>query len=63
VSPPHVTLNQVFAGMMPHMLIVNLCLAFMYLWPGMTLWPPEFLYGNQAATAARPSQANRRRHP
>jgi hypothetical protein len=49
--------------MMPHMLIVNLCLAFMYLWPSMTLWPPEFLYGNQAATAARPSQANRRRHP
>jgi TRAP-type mannitol/chloroaromatic compound transport system permease large subunit len=45
VSPPHVTLNQIFAGMMPYMLIVILCLAFMYLWPGMTLWLPEFLYG------------------
>ena len=46
VSPPHVTLNQIFAGMMPYMLIVILCLAFMYVWPGMTLWLPEFLYGN-----------------
>jgi TRAP-type mannitol/chloroaromatic compound transport system permease large subunit len=46
VSPPHVTLNQIFAGMMPYMLIVILCLALMYLWPGMTLWLPEFLYGS-----------------
>jgi TRAP-type mannitol/chloroaromatic compound transport system permease large subunit len=46
VSPKHVTLNQIFAGMMPYMLIVLLCLVFMYIWPGMTLWLPEFLYGN-----------------
>jgi TRAP-type mannitol/chloroaromatic compound transport system permease large subunit len=46
VSPPHVTLNQIFAGMMPYMLIVILCLGCMYIWPGMTLWLPEFLYGN-----------------
>ncbi len=45
VAPPHVTLNQIFAGMMPYMLIVILCLVFMYLWPGMTLWLPQFLYG------------------
>jgi TRAP-type mannitol/chloroaromatic compound transport system permease large subunit len=45
VSPPHVTLNQIFAGMMPYMIIVCICLAFMYIWPGMTLWLPEFLYG------------------
>ena len=46
VSPSHVTLNQIFAGMMPYMLIVMLCLVIMYAWPGMTLWLPEFLYGN-----------------
>jgi TRAP-type mannitol/chloroaromatic compound transport system permease large subunit len=46
VSPKHVTLNQIFAGMMPYMLIVVVCLVFMYIWPGMTLWLPEFLYGN-----------------
>jgi TRAP-type mannitol/chloroaromatic compound transport system permease large subunit len=45
VSPRHVTLNQIFAGMMPYMLIVCVCLMFMYIWPGMTLWLPEFLYG------------------
>jgi len=46
VSPKHVTLNQIFAGMMPYMIIVVICLVFMYIWPGMTLWLPEFLYGN-----------------
>jgi TRAP-type mannitol/chloroaromatic compound transport system permease large subunit len=45
VAPRHVTLNQIFAGMMPYMFIVLICLAFMYIWPGMTLWLPEFLYG------------------
>ena len=45
VSPPGVTLNQIFAGMMPYMLIVILCMVFMYIWPGMTLWLPRFLYG------------------
>ena len=45
VSPKHVTLNQIFAGMMPYMIIVLICLVFMYIWPGMSLWLPEFLYG------------------
>jgi TRAP-type mannitol/chloroaromatic compound transport system permease large subunit len=45
VSPPHVTLNQIFAGMMPYMLIVIICMVIMYLWPGMTLWLPRYLYG------------------
>jgi TRAP-type mannitol/chloroaromatic compound transport system permease large subunit len=46
VAPKHVTLNQIFAGMMPYMLIVILCMIFMYIWPGMTLWLPNYLYGN-----------------
>ena len=45
VSPPHVTINQIFAGMMPYMLIVILCMVFMYIWPGLTLWLPQYLYG------------------
>ena len=45
VSPPHVTINQIFAGMMPYMLIVILCMIFMYIWPGLTLWLPKYLYG------------------
>ncbi|MFB9264907.1 TRAP transporter large permease subunit [Bradyrhizobium erythrophlei] len=46
VSPKHVTLNQIFAGMMPYMLIVILCMVIMYFWPGMTLWLPNYLYGS-----------------
>ncbi|HYX02709.1 MAG TPA: TRAP transporter large permease subunit, partial [Reyranella sp.] len=45
VSPKHVTLNQIFAGMMPYMLIIIVCMVIMYLWPGMTLWLPNYLYG------------------
>jgi TRAP-type mannitol/chloroaromatic compound transport system permease large subunit len=45
VSPPHVTLNQIFAGMMPYMAVIILCMIIMYLWPGMTLWLPAYLYG------------------
>ena len=46
VAPKHVTLNQIFAGMMPYMLIVIVCMVLMYIWPGMTLWLPNYLYGN-----------------
>ncbi|HME29441.1 MAG TPA: TRAP transporter large permease subunit [Pseudolabrys sp.] len=45
VSPPHVTLNQIFNGMMPYMLVIIICMVIMYLWPGMTLWLPNYLYG------------------
>ncbi len=45
VAPSHVTINQIFAGMMPYMFIVILCMVIMYIWPGMTLWLPQFLYG------------------
>jgi TRAP-type mannitol/chloroaromatic compound transport system permease large subunit len=45
VSPPHVTLNQIFAGMLPYMLIVIVCMVIMYVWPGITLWLPNYLYG------------------
>jgi TRAP-type mannitol/chloroaromatic compound transport system permease large subunit len=45
VAPKHVTLNQIFGGMMPYMLIVIVCMICMYIWPGMSLWLPEYLYG------------------
>src|ERR1700752_481860 len=45
VAPKHVTLNQIFGGMMPYMAIVILCMVIMYLWPGLTLWLPNYLYG------------------
>jgi TRAP-type mannitol/chloroaromatic compound transport system permease large subunit len=45
VAPKHVTLNQIFGGMMPYMVIVIVCMVIMYLWPGLTLWLPNYLYG------------------
>ena len=42
---PNTTINQIFAGMMPYMLIVILCMVIMYVWPGLPLWLPRYLYG------------------
>jgi len=44
VSPPHVTLNQIFAGMMPFMAIQLAALALLYIFPGVGLWLPHLLY-------------------
>jgi TRAP-type mannitol/chloroaromatic compound transport system permease large subunit len=44
VSPPHVTLNQIFAGMLPFMGIQVLALALLYIFPGIGLWLPQTLY-------------------
>ncbi len=46
VAPSHVTLNQIFNGMMPYMVVIIVCMVIMYLWPGMTLWLPNYLYGS-----------------
>jgi TRAP-type mannitol/chloroaromatic compound transport system permease large subunit len=44
VSPKHVTLNQIFAGMMPFMGIQVLALALLYIFPAIGLWLPQLLY-------------------
>ncbi|HRI18380.1 MAG TPA: TRAP transporter large permease subunit, partial [Burkholderiaceae bacterium] len=44
VSPPHVTLNQIFAGMMPFMGIQVLAIFVLYMFPGIGLWLPAMLY-------------------
>ncbi len=44
VSPPHVTLNQIFAGMMPFMAIQVVALFMLYMFPGIGLWLPSILY-------------------
>jgi tripartite ATP-independent transporter DctM subunit len=45
VAPPHVTLNQIFAGMLPFMAIVIVAMALLYVFPGIGLWLPRELYG------------------
>jgi TRAP-type mannitol/chloroaromatic compound transport system permease large subunit len=44
VSPPHVTLNQIFAGMMPFMGIQVVAIVLLYLFPAIGLWLPQVLY-------------------
>ncbi|MEO5669099.1 MAG: TRAP transporter large permease subunit, partial [Ramlibacter sp.] len=44
VSPKHVTLNQIFAGMMPFMGIQLIALALLYAFPQIGLWLPGLLY-------------------
>jgi TRAP-type mannitol/chloroaromatic compound transport system permease large subunit len=44
VSPPHVTLNQIFAGMMPFMAIQVIALILLYVFPQIGLWLPHTLY-------------------
>ena len=44
VAPPHVTLNQIFAGMMPFMAIQVIALVLLYMFPGIGLWLPQTLY-------------------
>ena len=44
VAPPHVTLNQIFAGMMPFMAIQVLAMFLLYMWPAIGLWLPHLLY-------------------
>jgi TRAP-type mannitol/chloroaromatic compound transport system permease large subunit len=44
VAPPQVTLNQIFAGMMPFMAIQVVALALLYIFPEIGLWLPEVIY-------------------
>jgi len=44
VSPPHVTLNQIFLGMLPFMGIQVLAIFLLYMWPQIGLWLPQLLY-------------------
>ena len=40
------TLNQIFAGMMPFMGIQVVALAMLYIFPEIGMWLPKVLYGN-----------------
>jgi TRAP-type mannitol/chloroaromatic compound transport system permease large subunit len=44
VSPPHVTLNAIFAGMMPFMGIQIIALVLLYTFPQIGLWLPSVFY-------------------
>jgi tripartite ATP-independent transporter DctM subunit len=45
ISPPHVTLADIFRGMMPYMLIVILCMVIIYIFPQTAYYLPGLIYG------------------
>jgi tripartite ATP-independent transporter DctM subunit len=45
VAPKHVSINEIFAGVMPFQMIVIVAMAFVYVFPELALWLPKVLYG------------------
>ena len=45
VSPPHVSLNAIFAGMLPFMGLQIVAMFVLYSWPQLGLWLPSVMYG------------------
>jgi tripartite ATP-independent transporter DctM subunit len=45
VAPKHVSINQIFAGVMPFMVIVLIAMVLLYVFPGIGMWLPRELYG------------------
>jgi TRAP-type mannitol/chloroaromatic compound transport system permease large subunit len=44
VAPPHVTLNQIFIGMMPFMGIQVIAMFVLYMFPAIGMWLPSIMY-------------------
>ena len=44
IAPPHVQLVDIFKGSLPFVSIVVLTMALLYIYPGIALWLPDYLY-------------------
>jgi tripartite ATP-independent transporter DctM subunit len=45
VAPKHVTIDEIFSGVMPFLWIVIVAMVALYVFPGIALWLPKYLYG------------------
>ncbi|WP_436642816.1 TRAP transporter large permease [Microbaculum sp. FT89] len=45
IAPPHVRLTQIFAGVMPYLVMIFTAMALLYIFPEIALWLPEQVYG------------------
>lgn len=45
VAPKHVSIDEIFSGVMPFILIVVFAMVLLYTFPGFALWLPNYLYG------------------
>ena len=44
VAPPHVKLTDIFNGALPFVFMVVIAMILVYIFPGIVLWLPEYLY-------------------
>jgi TRAP-type mannitol/chloroaromatic compound transport system permease large subunit len=44
VAPAHVTINEIFSGVMPYLFLVILSMVLLYTFPGIGLFLPNYLY-------------------
>ncbi|HTN94941.1 MAG TPA: TRAP transporter large permease subunit [Gallionella sp.] len=44
VAPKHVTLNQIFAGAFPFLVMVFISMAIVYTFPQIAMWLPDYIY-------------------
>ncbi len=45
MAPKHVTIDEIFSGVMPFLWIVVVAMVALYMFPGIALWLPKYLYG------------------
>jgi tripartite ATP-independent transporter DctM subunit len=45
IAPPDVRLTQIFAGVMPYLIMIFTAMALLYIFPEIALWLPEIVYG------------------
>ena len=45
VAPKHVSINDIFAGVMPFIFIVVFAMVLLYMFPAIGMWLPSYLYG------------------
>ena len=46
VAPAHVTINEIFVGVMPFIFIVIIAMALLYIFPEIGMWLPRQIYAN-----------------
>ncbi len=44
VAPPHVTINEIFRGVMPYLALIVIAMAMLYIFPEIGLWLPAVIY-------------------
>jgi TRAP-type mannitol/chloroaromatic compound transport system permease large subunit len=45
IAPPHIRLTQIFSGCMPFLSMVFIAMFLLYVFPALTFWLPDMIYG------------------